>query len=417
MSLGPVRPAQHTNYQRVQNQRGLEVVWERLSLPGKLPRGTLQEIHAQTRIPINTLKTWRKKLLRDARYRPVHGQPGHSNVLSDDIESEIWERVKTDYIDLHKYCPRCVLKEVARQIVGDRVPNFKAGHSWCNGFMSRWGLSLRKPHVRRRTAPADGIVASFIAEFDVALMQLPKRLIFNMDESAWRIMNGQIRTITRKGSDEVFVETPHSMKQTITVIATIDAEGGKLPLWIIAEGKTSKCEARYRDDERLRKYIKGGDLLIGHSKSGWATAPLMRCYLKWLNRYTHYRHKYLVWDLHSSHRDEDVKQYACQKNTTLSFVPAGQTGLWQPLDRRIFGAIKSACHSEFQKMMLDSSLDGVDLIDALVILLQKWKQLKPRTVKAAWSHLIERDEEPEYEYDVESYSEDEYDDSSDETHA
>lgn len=413
MSLGPIRPTQHTNYQRVRNQRGLEVVWERLSQPEKLQRGTLQEIHEQTRIPIDTLKTWRKKLLRDAQYRPAYGNPGQSNVLPDDIEREIYENVKTDYIDLHRYCPRCVLKQVAKKVVGDRVPRFKAGHSWSDGFMSRWGLSLRKPHIRRRTLPADGIVASFIAEFDVALMQLPKRLIFNMDETAWRVVNGQIRTVTRKGAEDVSIDTSESIKQTITVVATIDAEGGKLPLWIIAEGKTTQCEAKYRDDPRLRKYIKGGALVVGHSPSGWATADLMKCYLKWFNRYTQYRHKYLVWDLHSSHRDANVKDYAQRKKTTLSFVPAGQTGIWQPLDRRILGALKSSCHSKFQKMMLEKKLEEVDLIDALVILLKKWRKLKAATIKAAWSHLIERDDEPEYEYDVEGYSEDEDDDSSD----
>ena len=95
MSLGPIRPTQHTNYQRVRNQRGLEVVWERLSQTEKLQRGTLQEIHEQTRIPIDTLKTWRKKLLRDAQYRPAYGNPGQSNVLPDDIEREIYEKVKT----------------------------------------------------------------------------------------------------------------------------------------------------------------------------------------------------------------------------------------------------------------------------------------------------------------------------------
>ena len=147
-----------------------------------------------------------------------------------------------------------------------------------------------------------------------------------MDESCWRIVNGKLITISRKGADEVIVSTRTDLKTTLTVIATINAKGEKLPIWIIAHGKTSRCEEKYLNDFGLRKYLKNKMLIISHSENGWATAQLMHEYLKWLSRKNQKKMSYLIWDLHSSHRDESVKDYAHKKNIGLSYIPAGHTG-------------------------------------------------------------------------------------------
>lgn len=411
MSVGVIRPCHHTNYDKVQNQAGLEAVWARLAAPERLQRGELQAISAETRIPTNTLKSWRKKLRKDPSYRPHYGLPGRSKVLNPEIEREIYDVIHDQYIREHRYCPRCGLAEIARRVVGDRVPNFRAGHSWVKGFLKRWGLSARSPHVRRRSAPADEVVARFLAEFELALSQFPRRLIFNMDESAWRIVNGRLKTIARKGDDEVIVDSKASMKETLTVIATIDADGGKYPIWVIAKGKTAKCEEKFRNDIRLRHFIRAGKLIVGHSEKGWATADLMKGYLKWLDReVTEERLKYLLWDLHSSHRDEAVKSCARQLNTHLSFIPAGQTAMWQPLDRRIFGHVKMVCHASFERMMLDHGLDQVDIIDAIVILLNTWSEVPASAIKESWEILTGRlaaaPRDPEEDYDAEYDSDD-----------
>ena len=407
MQFGVVRPHQYTNYSKAANQKDLEAVWSLLSQPERLSKGLLQRISTETQIPIDTLKTWRKKLRANSDYRPVLGAPNRPRVLTDDLERRIYEVITEQYISCGRYCPKYVLRTIALDIVGTSLPKFRASHSWIAGFMHRWGLSVRRPHIRRRSLPRDELVAKFVGEFDVALMQLPKNLIFNMDESAWRLVNGELRTIARRGSDEVIMEMTQDIKATITVIATIDVDGGKHPIWIIARGKTAKCENKYRNDPRLRKYIKSGDLIVSHSASGWATAELMKSYLAWLDRRTGYRRKYLVWDLHSSHRDESVKQYAEKKNTYLSFIPAGQTAIWQPLDRRIFGQVKQICHMRFQQMMTERPLEELDMIDAIIILLEVWQTVRKRHIKAAWSHLIEVEEEPEYEYDYDAEEEEE----------
>ena len=73
------------------------------------------------------------------------------------------------------------------------------------GFLSRHGLSFRSPHLRRRAEPNDSLVASLIAEFDVALTQSPKELIYKIDETFSRTVSGELRILTRKGADNVSV--------------------------------------------------------------------------------------------------------------------------------------------------------------------------------------------------------------------
>lgn len=386
----PLRPRQHTNYEKIKDKKGMESVLAVLRSPQRLEQGTIKRIHNETKIPLDTLKTWRKKLILDPNATLfVHGAPGVAHVLDEDLERQIYEKIQNEYIFKKRYCPIIALQRIAKSVVGDLVPNFKANRTWAQYFMKRWGLSLRTPHVKRRTSPNDEIIAKFISDFEVALMQFPKNLIFNMDESSWRLVNGKLRTVSRRGSDEVVILSNSDLKETLTVIATINAIGEKLPIIIIAKGKTKKSEEKYRTDIRLRKYISNGELFIMHSPSGWATADLMREYLKFISRKIGKRNAYLLWDLHASHRDESVREYSAKRNIQLSYIPAGQTGEWQPLDRRIFGNLKNICHAEFQRLALIKTMEELDIVDAIVILLDAWHQISNQTIQHSWNHLID----------------------------
>ena len=393
-------PRQHTNYDCLPKGRreNLEAILDLLKSTSKLENGTIKKIHEETKIPLGTIKTWRRKLLANPNATVIiHGARGISRILDKEIEDQIYKKIMSDYILQKRYCSLLAIQTISKQIIGDTIPNFKGSRTWAQGFLKRHGLSIRSPHVKRRSEYNDDIISKFVAEFDVALMQLPPKLILNMDESAWRIVNGRLRTVARKGDDDVTVLLKADPKETLTIIATINAEGEKFPIILIANGKTERCEEKFRNDKRLRKYISQGDLVIMHSKSGWATAELMKQYLKWLTGKIEKRNAYLLWDLHSSHRDEDVKKYSTKKNIQLSYIPAGQTGEWQPLDRKIFGNLKKQCHYEFEKLLINHSIDNYDIVDAIVILMEIWKKIPEETVKKSWNHLIgqNQDEFPE----------------------
>ena len=116
------------------------------------------------------------------------------------------------------------------------------GDSLIDNFMRRHGFSFRVPHIKRRTAPNDHIIATFLGQMDAVKAQFPPQLIFNVDETCWRLINGRVKTLARKGSGEVTIRTKVDPKKDVTVIAACSLAAERLPLWVLAKGKTEKCE-------------------------------------------------------------------------------------------------------------------------------------------------------------------------------
>ena len=249
-------------------------------------------------------------------------------------------------------------------------------------------MSYRVPHFRRRTKPNDDYVARFVEEFEVAKMQFPPSCIFNADETCWRIVNGKIKTLALKGSDEVNIQSNFDGKKCVTVMACCSADGKKLPLMVIASGKSAACEEKFRKDERLRHYINKS-LFIDHTERGWSTHEFAERYLKFISQQVGERQIFLMWDLHSSHRKDCVREYAKEHSIHLSFIPAGQTSYWQPLDRRLFGILKKKATAELAKTTYGSQMTEISIIDAVRALVRVWESLPEETIRGSWAHLTD----------------------------
>ena len=359
-----------------------------LSSDGKLPRGRLREISASTGINYKTLESWRRRWRTDPDWTPQYGRPEGPHVLSADTETAAEARLEDTYIQEHRLCPRAavtrVLSEEGKKTLG---PEFQAGRTLVENFLKRWNLSMRKPHLRRRTAPDDHAIGRFLLEMNLAQMQFPPSLILNVDETCWRLINGQVRTLARTGQEDVHVMTRLTEKSDITAIACVTLSGERLPLWIIAKGTTPVCEEKFRTAPNLRRAI-GRHLFVDHSESGWSTGEVMIRYLSWLKERNGGRLIYVLWDLHASHRDERVKEWAKNEEIGLLYIPAGQTNEWQPLDRRVFGSLKSRAMKLLNEKMIESSLDNCNMCDAVEILLKAWEEIDEDEVRNAWEPLV-----------------------------
>ena len=391
--LSPIRPARKTRYGKCNKRKELEEVLNDLRNPDRLENGSMASLSDRTGIPKSTLKTWRKRIKLEpnwtiSRFRSDKGQ---SRVLTEETEEEIHKRL-TKYIDNGLYCPRKVLEATAMSVASENgVANFRASRAWQTGFMSRFALSFRTPHMKRRQDPNDEIIGQYCQDFDAALVQYPRNLIFNMDETCWRIINGTLKTLQRKGTDNVIINLECDPKLSVSVITTISASGEKFPLWVIATGK-SGAERKFRDNLRAAASDRRLPLIFCHTDNGWATTELMKEYLKWLSERVNGRKCHLIWDLHSSHRNEEVKAQAKELEINLQYVPAGQTGFWQPLDAGIFGSVKSKAKTKFDEKVMEAGPGGetrIGIFQALEILYEIWKDLDPSTVISAWSMLID----------------------------
>lgn len=357
----------------------------------RMTRGAMDILAEQTGIKKNTLRTWRFKLKSDPGYQPLHSKPRPGRAaLPPHVVKKIISILDRDYISQNRYLPPLAFRQLVIRIAREAgITQFKASRVWRDKFLRDHGLSIRKPHLRRRTAPDDLKISTFLDLVDTCKVQYPARLIFNADETCWRVFNGKFQTVTRRGNDEVFVLSKTDPKDGLTILATIDSEGDKYPLWLIAKGKTCECEEKYRQDCRLRHFIRSGKLIVKHSENGWSTSEIACSYLKWLSAdVVGGRHAFLMWDVHASHRSEVVRQRADNLGIGLAFIPPGQTGEWQPLDRGIFGGLKTRAQAMLDSMMIERDLREIDLIDALVILCESWEMLDTDVVKRAWSKFL-----------------------------
>ena len=359
-----------------------------LGSDGRLKRGRLREISQQTGIAYKTLESWRSRLRQDPSWEPEYGHAGVPRVLDEDTEASIAARLDAEYMSTNRYCPTAVIQS-AIQDEGRRIHgnDFVAGRSLVRNFLTRNNLSMRRPHVKRRTAPDDSAISEFLARMDLVRMQFPPQLIINMDETCWRLLNGEVRTLARTGADDVRVLSKLTAKSDITVIASCTASGERLPLWAIAKGKTALCEAKYRQSSRLRAVL-GRQLFIDHSPTGWSTSAVIKRYLVWLKEQRGDRLVHVLWDLHASHRHAAVCDLAQEQEIGLSFIPAGQTDQWQPLDRRLFGSLKQRARRILAEKMIEHNLEEFDLADALRILVEAWSNITEEEVLKAWDPII-----------------------------
>jgi hypothetical protein len=310
-------------------------------------------------------------------------------LLDDSEEDELAHVIRTEFIEKEKYCPSCCILNMARRLWIQNhqeetgVPQFS--YHWLARFLASHHLSLRKPHIKRRSDPDDDSVCAFLAEIEWIMSAIPPGKVVNADETGWRVVDGELRTVANVGAESVTCRFPCDEKMSVTVIAAVSFAGDKLPLWVIAKGKTVRCESKIREGH-LMQAIRSGRLLVTHSESGWMDKKVAEEYISWL-RLRNSGPLALLWDVFAAHRDADVKDKAQEEEITVSFIPAGQTDEWQPLDRRIFGNLKQRAVRRWNRQFVVQKDPELSVNLALVNLMEAWESIGEDEVQEAWEHL------------------------------
>ena len=256
---------------------------DELSDPNPVKNGRLREISTQTGVPRNTLKTWRRKLKKDKSYVPKHGRVTQCVSLPRAAIDGLISVAKINYVDQGRYLPPAGFAALAKRMGQQHDENFKASRTWIETRLREANLSFRKPHIKRRTEPDDRWIAAFTADVDAAMMQYPENLIFNADETFWRVVNGQMKTLAVRGSDNVTVRVPYDVKDGLTVMVTANMAGQILPPCVILKERTEKVVENYRKDGRLRHLLQSHLLVLKHSPNGWMNESLAIDYLEFLS--------------------------------------------------------------------------------------------------------------------------------------
>ena len=211
------------NFREIFESGEMEAMMQLLAMPN-LPRNALQGLSHTTAIPLGTLRSWRRQLRTDPRYRP-YAAPANikKRALTPEQEEKLWTMIRTQFIEVGKYCPAKRIEELAFQIRSEEaeiptgmaenddqdgseapIPEnedeyistgsekgrlFRGSRHWRRNFMKRWELSLRKPHAQRRPVVQADAVAQFKARIEGILQEYPLDHVLNMDETSWKLLN------------------------------------------------------------------------------------------------------------------------------------------------------------------------------------------------------------------------------------
>jgi hypothetical protein len=287
---------------------------------------------------------------RPWNFRKSRGE--HNRTFTDAEETEICDIINTRYIKMGRpftyseaylvvttfHREKQAREQEARAAEGSEdcngAPEFKCSARFITQFMHRHGYVVRRARLHRRPAVKSEEEARWMEEIDSVLSDpnVDRRRVLNADETCWRFWPQGLSTWAKIGTKEVKLIIDGNDKENFTTICTVTADGTKLPMTLIAKGKTDACEAGFGDI---------GEHNSDHSESGWSTCPVFIEYLRKIRDYfDDHDPIWLMLDSYSVHRSPEVREYARSLGIILLFVPPGMTDALQPLDRSIFGAMK-----------------------------------------------------------------------------
>ena len=146
----------------------------------------------------------------------------------------------------------------------------------------------------------------------------------------------------------------------------------KDPSYDVIKGYKRKRRAIFTEEEEsaIADYIRVN--IIG---VGWTTEEVFIQYLELLSNHFNHEPIHLILDLYAAHRTDAVKQRAEELGITLYFIPPGCTDLVQPLDVKVFGALKATARKLFRERYNGISSPKMTSRDAVQNLIMVWEGL------------------------------------------
>ena len=361
----------------------------------------ITDVAAKTKISVRTLFNYVSALTKNDKYNPYDSYQKSQRAMSKALEEELVRKIENDYLIPGNYFNNRVLKLVALAMWEEARPEdrlrktFKASSGWCRNFRKRHGYVWRRVRLAKRPKISEKtkeIERRFLEKVKELRLKLAREgllhTLCNMDETSWRLLYAGDLTWGKKGAETVKIRVNHNIKEAITALATITADCRKLPMYMIAKGKTARAENNQIGG------IRGYDYATDHSPSGWSTKETMINYLKFFRNYmnqhfgTERQRLYLILDVYKSHCDQRVKECCEENNIELIYIPAGCTDAYQPLDIKVFGALKSKARGKWYATYCSNPNERLTKKQAARTLLQCWDELSQNSIEGGWEQYI-----------------------------
>ena len=344
----------------------------------------LKAISVKYRCALSTLYRWKKRRQEQHDWMPNKDRTARNRIFTEDEERQIAEEICGVYLNQgllftdQEFRQVILERYVQKYIHSDRekIPDFNCSNGYIYDFKRKHRFSSRRAHAKRICVVKDADLHHWREQIRDLLEHGDRDCIINADQTSWAMFPSNVLTWARTGDENIAINIQHSAKETITVLASVTANGGRLPLYILAKGTTDKV---------LESQL--GDT-FGHwknfSENGWQTSETFETYLMHIRELYNDQKVHLILDLHASHKTESVKKLAKELNIQLWYIPPGCTDLVQPLDVRCFGALKSTARRLWREQIAENPDKRFKKRDAVAILIAAWEHLSTETIEEAW---------------------------------
>ncbi|XP_062595646.1 uncharacterized protein LOC134257003 [Saccostrea cucullata] len=315
------------------------------------------------------------------------GQPGRKTAIPPEVEQKIANALKEASKQGMGISRRQLLRRVGSlckkmKIEVDQFKQQTPGKDWFVGFMKRHPtLSIRKPEKlattrARMTNPA--IVSKYFDDLGQILKNLgllsKPACIWNCDETGKSFEHTPVKVIAEKGSKAVVGRTS-SCRTNITVMACVNAAGGKMSPLFIVKGKTSRSLHGFNTlaaPQGTRWHYQANGWMNDDIGEKWfEDVFLMECGTE--------RPQLLILDGHSSHESLSIIELAIQNDIHILSLPPHTTHALQPLDRCVFGPLNSAYNTECSNFLNQNPLNNINKWSFPGILAVAWETAVSKT--------------------------------------
>lgn len=310
----------------------------------------LRKVLASHSISSNDREVLRALHLSEARGATTH------RLLTDEEEAIVIRKLKEQY-------PRGFNNEIIINICKQSFrtlrshPRLYSKHFLAR-FKKRANVRRSKLRVHQRT------LADFEATFDDDVekaclyldkiqqlaSKIPPHLFINIDECPSYVRNLPTHALHFSDSPAPYVWVRAKERDAVTVIGAVIGIGQILNTAVVAKGKTTRCEAKFRA-QLPRSFIQ-------HTDSGLTTSKSFVEYLEHvILPYTKDQPSVLIADAYKAHFTKKVKVFCKEHNMRLVIVPDRATSVLQPLDVAVFGMAKLTIYRDVSNMIFEIDRD------------------------------------------------------------